>query len=126
MGGSHMKSVEPTIAQVIENEGMDALGVRLPKISIEGRKAFDMFWNYRRRTFCDAHEPLIIGLDNKFQTCRCEFYNHFVGSRWLCLPCFFVEEAKTYGIKEHRIVGIEEGRVKGDPIEYVKVSESQY
>jgi hypothetical protein len=28
--------------------------------------------------------------------CRCDMWAHFVGKRWLCIPCFFVEETKAY------------------------------
>jgi hypothetical protein len=100
---------EYDFSETVQDEGMERLGWKNPDLSIESGKAFDMFWNYRRRTFCDACEPLIIGLERRSQICHCEFYDHFVGGRWLCLPCFFVEEAKTYTIKQREIVAFEPG-----------------
>ena len=95
--------------ETVQDEGIERFGWKNRDLSIESGKAFDMFWRYRRRTFCDACEPLILGLESELHTCHCEFYNHFVGGRWLCITCFFVEEAKTYMIKQREIVAFQPG-----------------
>ena len=113
-------------ASDVEDQGMDRLspsGGKLPDLCIESGKAFDVFWNHRRRTFCDPCEPLILGLDDQSHVCHCKFYKHFVGGRWLCLPCFFLEEAKAYQTTERKIIAYDpespEARHRGA---YVKVS----
>ncbi|KXT17776.1 hypothetical protein AC579_3618 [Pseudocercospora musae] len=51
--------------------------------NIEARKACDIWWK-RLKQYCLACHPYEGG-----------FYEHFVGDRWLCLPCFFMEETKA-------------------------------
>lgn len=108
-----MKHEEPEFGEDVEDEGrerQDYDGQPLPDLSIESGKAFDMFWNHRRQKFCDKCEPLIVPHENEFGACRCDFYEHFVGSRWLCLPCFFVEETKAYQVIDRKITGYVGGR----------------
>lgn len=98
---------EREFAFVVEDEGIELKtpsGSKLPDFSIESGKAFDIFWNHRRRTFCDPCEPLILGLDEEEHICRCGLFDHFVGHRWLCLPCFFLEEASAYRIRERKFI----------------------
>lgn len=60
--------------------------------TIQGRKAMDIFWHHRARQFCFACHPLIFPHGNDYDICRCELFNHFIGKRWLCIPCFLSEE----------------------------------
>ncbi|KAK5137416.1 hypothetical protein LTR08_008994 [Meristemomyces frigidus] len=72
--------------------------------SVTSRRAFDIFAEQRRQFFCEDCHPLWTPLTNEYQRCRCDFYDHFVGKRWLCLPCFFVEETKAAKVKVSRTV----------------------
>lgn len=59
----------------------------------EFRRAFRIFWDKREKSFCQQCEPLLLpDINPESDRCHCTFYNHFVGERWLCLPCFFKEE----------------------------------
>lgn len=63
---------------------------------IQFKRAFDLFFNYSNLRFCADCELLVAPGVNDYQICRCDLYDHFVGDRWLCIPCFFAEETKAY------------------------------
>ena len=65
---------------------------------------FHMFRGRNRtRLYCEDCHPLTMPGINEFQVCKCEFYDFFVGERWLRLPCFFVEEANVHEERNCRI-----------------------
>lgn len=63
--------------------------------TIQGRKAMDIFWERRERQFCLACHPMIYPDGNDYDLCDCILFNHFVGKRWLCIPCFLNEEVEA-------------------------------
>lgn len=63
--------------------------------TIQGRKAIDIFWFHRERELCLSCHPLLLPERNEYDICRCTFFDHFVGERWLCIPCFLTEEVKA-------------------------------
>ena len=81
-------------------------GTKPRDISIESGRAFDVFYYCRNRVFCKTCEPLLIPEQNEFQLCRCDLFNRFVGGRWLCIPCFFAEEAKTFSERTKHVEAV--------------------
>jgi hypothetical protein len=76
--------------------------------AVELRKAWDIFHHRRflgKCRDCKAQLPD----DPVLQTgdgCKCEMWSHFVGLRWLCIPCLLVEETKAYeGVGWRNVVG---------------------
>ncbi|KAK4547299.1 hypothetical protein LTR36_000954 [Oleoguttula mirabilis] len=78
------------------------------------KKAFWIFWEQRRQTFCESCHPFVIPDTNIYQRCHCTLFDHFVGHRWLCLPCFFLEETRAAHVKYWRVCGYEPGGPGGD------------
>jgi len=75
---------------------VDFEGLPNVKDTIPTQRAYDLFYDYGDRLYCEDCHPLIAPETNDFQVCGCKPYEHFVSNRWLCLPCFFVEESKAY------------------------------
>jgi hypothetical protein len=80
--------------QNMEEDRTDYYHSRHP--SVELRKAWDIF-NHKRFSgmwsVCDECYDMI---DELSLGCSCEIFNHFVGQRWLCIPCLLVEETGVY------------------------------
>lgn len=69
----------------------------LAKCSLQVKRAVDLHLSKDGRVeFCAECHPLLIPSTRKDHRCSCNLYDYFVGKRWLCLPCFFGEEAKAY------------------------------
>jgi len=66
-----------------------------PDPSIELRKARAVFHESRWLHQCEGREETFIARPQD-GGCRCNIWSHFVSKRWLCIPCFFVEETEAY------------------------------
>jgi hypothetical protein len=67
--------------------------------AIELRKAEAVFKESRWTPTCEGCEGTFTATSQGEEVsgrCRCDMWAHFVGKRWLCIPCFFVEETKAY------------------------------
>jgi hypothetical protein len=67
---------------------------------IGSRKAYFIWATNREAFFCEQHQPLLVPSKIDGDKCQCNspgkgFFDYFVKSRWLCLPCFFEMEVKT-------------------------------
>lgn len=69
-------------------------------VNIESTMAAEMYLSPQRlRDYCLECHPMVSPQSPDFLFCGCSLYDVFVGRRWLCLPCFFLESAK---IQAHR------------------------
>ncbi|KAK5120965.1 hypothetical protein LTR85_005749 [Meristemomyces frigidus] len=88
---------EGTERDWVDFDEEESIGAHIkPDSNIPFQKAFWMYWQQRRQTFCEGCRALMIPDTNKYQRCRCTLFDNFVGKRWLCLPCFFLEESKLH------------------------------
>jgi hypothetical protein len=62
--------------------------------AVELHKAWDIFNNNRIVSKCNDCESLLP--DPTADKCSCDMWSHFVGKRWLCIPCLLVEETQAY------------------------------
>lgn len=114
---------EEKFAEEVEDEGEGLRNGKLPKYSIESGKASAMFWVHSATMFCESCEPVQIMLAG---CCSCSLYHHFVGDRWLCLPCFFMEEGKAYERDKYKTFDYVPGDADTPRSEiYVKVRRSK-
>ncbi|USW48076.1 hypothetical protein Slin15195_G013950 [Septoria linicola] len=60
----------------------------------KNRAALTLFESLYRVVCNDCHPLLDMDHEDDF-LCRCHPYSHFMGSRRLCLPCFFVEVTRS-------------------------------
>jgi hypothetical protein len=66
-----------------------------PDPPIELRKARAVFNQSRWIQMCEGCEETFTAIYED-GPCKCDMWSHFVGRRWLCIPCFFVEETEAY------------------------------
>jgi hypothetical protein len=56
-------------------------------------KAWDIFCK-RFTGMLSICDECFDNVDELSVSCRCDMFDHFVGKRWLCIPCLLVEETK--------------------------------
>ena len=68
-------------------------------IPLPARRAIQMFLRLRTVICAECKSS-----ESDTTICRCDPFDLYVGERWLCLHCFFQEEAKSYETKNFIIV----------------------
>ncbi|KAK3672316.1 hypothetical protein LTR78_007856 [Recurvomyces mirabilis] len=95
---------EEAISYLDSNHPDEALPFR--DHSVNQQRARELFWAVGDGHVCQNCAPLINSNYDGADLCTCDFYEHFIGSRWLCISCFQREEAKAFSslsvTSEHR------------------------